>query len=125
MIGSVIAMEPADFQGWLGSGRAWESPVAVGEKLFQDHACSACHQRAAQPRGPALAGLFGRSVELQSGQTVVADEAYIRESIVRPQAKVVAGFEPMMPTYQGLLTEEQLQQLIAYVRSLGTEEQIR
>jgi cytochrome c oxidase subunit 2 len=123
MIGSVIAMEPADFQAWLSGGRAEDSPVAAGNKLFQDLACSTCHRTDSQGRGPMLTNLYGKPVELQSGQRVVADEAYIRESIVNPQAKIVAGFQPVMPTFQGLVTEEQLLQLIAYVRSLSLEGQ--
>jgi cytochrome c oxidase subunit 2 len=118
MIGSVIAMEPADFQAWLSGGSGEDSPVAAGAKLFTDLACVTCHQQESQGRGPALQNLFGQPVTLQDGRTVVADEAYIRESIVNPQAKVVAGFQPLMPTFQGLVTEEQLLQLIAYVRSL-------
>jgi cytochrome c oxidase subunit 2 len=119
MIGSVIAMEPAAYQAWLGGGRAEDSPVAAGAKLFQDLACVTCHRSSAQGRGPVLTNLFGHEVELQGGAKVVADEAYIRESILNPQAKVVAGFQPVMPTFQGLVTEEQLLQLIAYVRSLS------
>lgn len=119
MIGWVIAMEPADYQAWLAGGNASDSPVASGGKLFQDLACSTCHRQDTQGRGPILTNLFGKPVELQSGGTVVADESYIRESIVNPQAKVVAGFQPIMPTFQGLVSEEQLLQLIAYVRSLG------
>ncbi|OFW09011.1 MAG: cytochrome c oxidase subunit II [Acidobacteria bacterium RIFCSPLOWO2_02_FULL_67_36] len=121
MIGSVIAMEPADFQAWLSGGRATDSPLASGEKLFQDLACSTCHRSDTQGRGPMLANLFGKSVELQSGGTAVADEAYLRESIVNPQAKIVAGFQPLMPTFQGLVSEEQILQLIAYVRSLSAQ----
>jgi cytochrome c oxidase subunit II len=121
MIGSVIAMEPADFQDWLSAGRSEDSPVAAGQKLFQDLACSACHRADAPERGPLLTNLFGKTVELQGGGTVVADEAYIRESIVNPQAKIVAGFQPTMPTFQGLVTEEQLLQLVAYVHSLSPQ----
>ena len=121
MIGSVIAMEPADYQAWLAGGNASDSPVAAGGKLFQDLACSTCHKEKEQGRGPVLTNLFGKPVELQSGGTVVADESYIRESIVNPQAKVVAGFQPIMPTFQGLVSEEQLLQLIAYVRSLSQQ----
>jgi cytochrome c oxidase subunit 2 len=120
MIGWVTAMEPADFQTWLAGGAATASPIAAGEKLFQDLVCSSCHLQDAQGRGPALAGVFGKPVQLQGGATVVADEAYLRESIVNPQAKVVAGYQPIMPTFQGLVTEEQLLQLIAYVKSLST-----
>ncbi len=119
MIGTVTAMEPADFQAWLSGGRADESPVAAGEKLFADLTCNTCHLTDTQGRGPMLTNLFGKQVELQGGGTVTVDEAYIRESIVLPQAKVVAGFQPLMPTFQGLVTEEQLLQLIAYVRSLS------
>ena len=119
MIGSVVAMEPQDFQAWLAGGRASESPVAAGEKLFSDLACNTCHRTDSQGRGPMLAGLYGKPVELQDGRTVVADEAYLRESITNPQAKIVAGFQPLMPTFQGLVSEEQLLQLISYVRSLS------
>jgi cytochrome c oxidase subunit 2 len=120
MIGSVIAMEPAEFQQWLGGGPATASPVDAGAKLFTDLACISCHSGASGARGPSLANVFGHEVALQDGSKVLADEAYIRESIVNPQAKIVAGFQPAMPTFQGLVTEEQLLQLIAYVRSLST-----
>ena len=119
MIGTVIAMEPPDFQKWLSGGRAEDSPVAAGAKLFQDLVCNTCHVGDTQARGPVLTGVYGKPVQLQGGATVIADDAYIRESIVNPQAKIVAGFQPIMPTFQGLVTEEQLLQLIAYVRSLG------
>jgi cytochrome c oxidase subunit II len=121
MVGSVIAMAPEDFQAWLSGGGASESPVAAGQKLFQDLACITCHTGDATARGPQLANLYNSTVNLQDGNTVTADDSYIRESIVNPQAKVVAGFQPIMPTFQGLVTEEQLLQLIAYVRSLSQQ----
>jgi len=121
MVGSVIAMEPQAFQAWLGGGGASESPVAQGQKLFSDLSCNTCHLTGSQGRGPMLANVFNKPVELQNGQTVIADEAYLRESIVNPQAKVVAGFQPIMPTFQGLVSEEQLLQLISYVKSLSTQ----
>jgi cytochrome c oxidase subunit II len=121
MIGTVIAMEPPDFQEWLSGGRAADSPVAAGARLFQDLACNTCHMADTRGRGAVLTGVYGNLVQLQGGGTVIADDAYIRESIVNPQAKVVAGFQPIMPTFQGLVTEEQLLQLIAYVRSLGVQ----
>jgi cytochrome c oxidase subunit II len=119
MIGWVYAMEPNEFQAWLGGGDTTQTPAAAGAKLFEDFACSSCHRGDALARAPELKGLFGKSVELQGGGTAVADESYIRESIVQPQAKIVNGFPPIMPTFQGLVSEEQLLQLIAYVRSLG------
>ena len=120
MIGWVYAMEPTAFQAWLSGGPSLsETPAAAGAKLFQDFACSSCHRDDGMAQAPQLKGLFGKTVELQGGATAVADETYIRESIVLPQAKVVNGFQPIMPTFQGLVSEEQLLQLIAYVRSLG------
>jgi cytochrome c oxidase subunit 2 len=121
MIGKVVAMEPADFQAWLAGGRASDSPVAAGEKLFASLACNTCHLTETQGRGPILKNLFGTQVQLQGGGAATFDESYIRESIVLPQAKIVAGFQPIMPTFQGLVTEEQLLQLIAYVRSLSPQ----
>jgi cytochrome c oxidase subunit 2 len=119
MIGSVIAMEPAEYQTWLDGGKAEDSPVDAGAKLFQDLACITCHTEGSGARGPSLTNVAGHEVELQGGAKVVADDAYLRESIVNPQAKIVAGFQPLMPTFQGLVTEEQLLQLIAYVKSLS------
>ena len=121
MIGRVIAMEPSDFQAWLSGGRTEDSPVAAGQKLFTSLACNTCHLSESQGRGPVLTNLFGKQVELQGGGTVTVDEAYLRESIVHPQAKIVAGFQPVMPTFQGLVSEEQLLQLIAYVKSLSPQ----
>ena len=121
MIGSIVVMEPSDFQAWLGGGAASDSPVAAGEKLFTSLACITCHTEGSGARGPVLTGLVGTGVELADGRTVVADDAYLRESIVNPQAKIVAGFQPIMPTFQGLVTEEQLLQLIAYVKSLSKQ----
>lgn len=119
MIGSVVAMEPPEFQQWLSGGRTEDSPAAAGAKLFQDLVCHTCHVGDTQGRGPVLTNVYGNPVQLQDGRTVIADDAYIRESITNPQAKIVAGFQPIMPTFQGLVTEEQLLQLIAYVRSLS------
>jgi cytochrome c oxidase subunit II len=121
MIGWVTAMDPTDFQAWLGGNTGAMSPVAAGAKLFQDLACNTCHLPDGKGRGPVLSGIFGSSVPLQGGGAVTVDEAYVRESIVNPQAKVVAGFQPIMPTFQGLVTEEQLLQLIAYIHSLNEQ----
>jgi cytochrome c oxidase subunit 2 len=123
MIGWVTAMEPAEYQAWLGGGSSGGTMADSGAKLFQDLACSTCHLENGQGRGPVLKGAYGKPVTLQSGQTVTVDDAYIRESVLNPQAKIVAGFQPIMPTFQGLVTEEQLLQLIAYVKSLGGDAQ--
>jgi cytochrome c oxidase subunit 2 len=118
MLGSIVVLEPAAFQAWLAGGASGGSLASAGEKLFQDLACVTCHRADSGQRGPALEGLFGGQVALADGGTALADETYIRESIVTPSAKVVAGYQPIMPTFQGLVSEEQLLQLVAYVRSL-------
>ncbi|HEX7798678.1 MAG TPA: cytochrome c oxidase subunit II [Vicinamibacterales bacterium] len=118
MTGQVVVMEPNDYQNWLSGGAGEGSLAAAGQKLFSDLACNTCHRPDAQGRGPVLQNLFGKTVELASGERVVADEAYIRESILNPHAKITAGFQPIMPTFQGLVTEEQLLELIEYVKSL-------
>jgi len=118
MIGRVVVMEPEAYQTWLAGGPPAESPVAAGEKLFTELNCITCHRPDAAGRGPVLVGIFGRAVKLATGDTVVADEAYVRESIVNPAAKVTAGYQPVMPTFQGQVSEEQVIALIAYVRSL-------
>jgi cytochrome c oxidase subunit 2 len=124
MIGEVVVMEPSDYQAWLTGGAPEGSLASAGQKLFADLACNTCHRPDAQGRGPVLEGLFGKSVPIQGNRRVVADEAYIRESILLPSAKVSAGYQPIMPTFQGLVTEEQLLQLIEYVKSLQTQAEV-
>jgi cytochrome c oxidase subunit 2 len=119
MIGWIDVMDPVEFQAWLSGGSGSESLASAGSKLFAQHACNTCHRPDSLARGPNLEGIFGKTVALQDGRTVTADETYIRESIVMPNAKIVAGFQPIMPTFQGLISEEGLLQLIAYVKSLS------
>jgi cytochrome c oxidase subunit II len=108
MIGWVTAMEPAAYQAWLSGTGGSGSPVETGAKLFQDLACASCHKEDGSGRGPVLKGLFGKEVQLADGQTVTVDEAYVRESILNPKARIASGFQPIMPTFQGLVSEEQL-----------------
>jgi len=119
MIGWVTAMDPAEYQAWLSGGSSGGSMADNGAKLFQDLACASCHLENGQGRGPSMVGAYGRGVKLSTGQTVMMDDAYVRESILSPQAKIVAGFQPLMPTFKGLVTEEQILQLTAYIKSLG------
>jgi len=123
MTGEVVVMEPTEYQAWLSGGSGEGSLASAGEKLFQDLACNTCHRPDAQGRGPVLQGLFGKTQVLQSGESVVVDEAYVRESILNPGARITAGFQPIMPAFQGLVSEEQLLQLIEYVKSLQTQPQ--
>jgi len=121
MTGEVVVMEPAEYQAWLSGGVQGGSMADAGQKLFVDLACNTCHRPDAQGRGPVLDGLLGKTVALQGGGTVVADEAYLRESILNPSAKITNGYQPIMPTFQGLVSEEQLLQLIEYVKSLQAQ----
>jgi cytochrome c oxidase subunit 2 len=118
MVGWVTVMEPAEYQNWLSGGAAKGSMSEAGQALFDRLGCSGCHHPEGTGRGPSLAGLYSKQVELDNGQTVVADEGYIRESILNPRAKITAGYQPIMPTFQGQVSEEQLLQLIAYIKSL-------
>jgi cytochrome c oxidase subunit II len=117
MIGRIVAMDPDDYEQWLAGGTG-ATPAAGGEKLFADLACNTCHKPDTGGRGPVLHGVAGKPVQLADGSTVVADDNYLRESIMNPQAKIVAGYQPLMPTFQGLVSEEGIMQLIAYIKSL-------
>jgi len=119
MIGSVIVQEPDEYERWLAGGVQGESMEAAGERLFQANGCVTCHLADGTGRAPSLLAVYGAPVHLTDGQTVTADDAYVRESILSPNAKIVLGYKPIMPSFQGQLTEEQISDLIAYIRSLG------
>ena len=122
MIGRVIVMEPVDFERWLGGGAAGASSADLGAKLFQSFACNTCHRPDGTGQGPSLVGVFGKPVKLEGGRTVTANEDYIRESVVNPHAKLTAGYKPVMPTFKGLISEEGILQIIAYIKSLERQE---
>jgi cytochrome c oxidase subunit II len=119
MIGWVYAMNPHDYQLWLQDGAAEGSLASTGEKLFHQYGCANCHHFSGHGRAPNLQDLYGRTVALSGGGAVIADETYIRESILQPRSKIVEGFQTIMPTFEGLLSEEQVIQLISYIKSLG------
>jgi cytochrome c oxidase subunit 2 len=124
MIGWVEVMEPTDYQKWLAGGTEG-SLASQGEKLFQKYACNTCHTNDATARGPVLVGLYGTPVTLSDDKVVVADDNYIRESILNPQAQIVKGFGPIMPTFQGQLNEEDLLKLLAYIKSLAPPAKVK
>jgi cytochrome c oxidase subunit II len=149
MIGSVTVMDPAEYESWLTTGNAAPieatatgsavqtgtatgaapvaeaaaggsaTPVQIGAKLFQEKACFTCHLSTPGGIGPILANVPGHEIELASGEKVIADDGYLRESILTPMAKVVKGYPPAMPTFQGQLSEEQVMALIAYIKSMA------
>jgi cytochrome c oxidase subunit 2 len=118
MIGTVHVMEAADYQAWLSGGGGGGTLAQRGERLFSELACNTCHIGDGSGRGPSLRNKFGTQEQLANGSLVNIDESYVRESILTPQRKVVAGFQPLMPTFQGLVNEESVMALIEYVKSL-------
>lgn len=121
MIGRVIVQSPEDYAEWVTGGEE-EPPEVAGRRVLETYRCNSCHQNDSVNRAPSLEGLLGSRVPLAGGGTVVADEAYIRESILNPQARVVAGYEPVMPTFAGQISEEEIFEIIAYLRSQSREQ---
>ena len=117
MTGRVVVMTPADYGRWLASGPAQPSMAQYGFALFRQLGCSGCHDARSTIHAPLLDGIYGRTTHLQDGRTVVADASYLRDSILVPGRDVVAGFEPVMPSYAGQVSEEDIQALIAYLQS--------
>ena len=117
MGGWVTVMEPDEYAAWLAGTSATGDPVALGAKLYNDLACGTCHLPDGKGRGPSYNGVYGSKVKLADGSTVIADDAYIRESILQSNAKIVAGFQPVMPSFQGLVSEDQILALTAYIKA--------
>ena len=122
MIGTITVQEPADFQAWLNNTTRDTSPAVAGGRLFSVLGCASCHAQSAQARGPSLEGIYGKQETLDNGQKVLVDDAYIHESILQPNAKRVAAYEAVMPTFQGQVNEEQISELIAYIKSIGPQQ---
>jgi cytochrome c oxidase subunit II len=122
MIGWVYVMEPQDYANWLAGGEKTESMAQEGERLFTQFGCDSCHVSDGTGRGPSLAGVYGKPEQLAGGETRVVDESLISEAIRVPNSVHVAGRQQIMPTYQGQLNDDQMLQLIAYIKSLGSQE---
>jgi cytochrome c oxidase subunit 2 len=122
MIGRIVVLSPVDYEKWM-EGRLDKtgSMSDQGQKVFTKFKCDTCHTQAATSKAPTLKGLFGKTVKLKDGSEVKADEAYLRESVVKPHARIVDGYDTSMPTFQGQITEEEVLQVIAYIKSLGQE----
>ncbi len=122
MRGKFVVMRPDDYARWLTQQPEGDDLAHEGAKLFVSQGCSGCHAASSNVHAPRLAGLYGRAVQLADGRTVTADDAYIRDSILQPKRDVVAGFEPIMPSFKGLLDDGEIQSLTAYIRSLQEEQ---
>jgi cytochrome c oxidase subunit II len=121
MGGWVVVMSPADYQDWLIRGRPDSTLVQVGERLFRELGCSGCHEGKSVVRAPPLQGVFGKPVPLSNGEVVTADEGYLRDSILFPAKQIVGGYTNDMPSFRGRVSEEQLLQIVAYLKSLGAQ----
>jgi cytochrome c oxidase subunit 2 len=119
MVGNIVVQEPAQYAAWM-NGSSTGPLSASGEKIFSELGCATCHRSDAQGRGPNLQGVYGKPVQLEDGRTVTADENYLRECILDPNSKRVKGFQPIMPTFQGLVSEEQVNDLVAYIKAIST-----
>jgi cytochrome c oxidase subunit 2 len=119
MIGTIYVMEPAEHAKWLAGQPAPDSLVAAGERAFRNRGCSGCHAPNSAIRAPLLDGIYGKKVPLADGTLATADDQYLRDSILLPNKQISAGYEPIMPTFQGQISEEELNAIIAYLKSLG------
>jgi cytochrome c oxidase subunit 2 len=119
MVGSVFVLEPAEHARWLSEQPPPDSLVAAGEKAFRNRGCSGCHAPNAAIRAPLLEGIYGKRVPLSDSTLVTADEQYLRDSILLPNKQIAAGYEPIMPTFSGQISDEELNAIIAYLKSLG------
>jgi cytochrome c oxidase subunit 2 len=121
MTGRVVVLEGAEFERWLGRQDVTGTLATEGAKLFRELGCSGCHGNGSAVRAPPLEGLYGKPVPLQDGTFAVADEGYLRDSILLPRSQVVAGYEPVMPSFAGRVGEDDLIRLVAYIKSLADE----
>jgi cytochrome c oxidase subunit 2 len=122
MIGRVVVMQPRAYENWLKTGEQTESIVRAGERLFHDRGCSGCHALNSKFHAPLLQGLYRNPVPLADGTVVTADDQYLRDSILQPAKQISAGYENIMPSFSGHLSEEEIMQLIAYVKAIGKQE---
>src|ERR1700712_363146 len=120
MIGEVTAMTPEDYQKWTQESTSGTSLAQNGERLFASMGCNACHNGTAAARGPNLAGVYGASLTLTNGSQVLVNDAYLRDAILNPSQHVTAGYAPIMPTYQGQISEDGLIDLVEYIKTLKT-----
>lgn len=125
MVGHVIVLTPAEYQAWLTKGQPGSTLAQSGENLFRELGCSGCHVGKSVVRAPPLEGLFGKPVPLSDREVVTADEGYLRDSILYPAKQIVAGYTNDMPSFRGKVSEEELLQIIAYIKSLGSQTPVR
>jgi cytochrome c oxidase subunit 2 len=121
MRGRIVVMRQDEYAAWLTAQPEGDDLAHEGAALFVSRGCSGCHAVSSNVHAPKLSGLYGRAVQLADGRSVAADDAYLRDSILQPKRDIAAGYEPIMPSYAGLLGDGEIQSLIAYIRSLRNE----
>ena len=125
MIGDVVVMTPDDYKKWLAGSTSGASLAQNGERLFASLSCTACHNSRPDARGPSLANVYGSKLTLTSGQQITADDAYLREAILNPSQHVTQGYAPIMPTYQGQVSEEGVIALVEYIKNLDSDYRVQ
>jgi cytochrome c oxidase subunit 2 len=125
MIGDIVVLTPEDYRKWLASSTSGASLAQNGERLFASLSCAACHNSRPDARGPSLANVYGAKLPLATGGTVTADDAYLREAILNPSQHVTQGYAPIMPTYQGQISEEGVIALVEYIKNLDSSYRIQ
>ncbi len=125
MIGEVTVLTPEDYQKWTQGSTSGMSLAQNGERLFASMGCNACHSGSAAARGPNLSGVFGSKLQLTNGSEVLVNEAYLRDAILNPSQHVTAGYAPIMPTYQGQVSEDGLIDLVEYIKGLDSNYRVQ
>lgn len=125
MTGRIVVVQKDAYARWLAAQLEGDGLAKEGETVFRERGCSGCHSGTSKVHAPDLNGLYGRKVQLADGRTVTADEAYLRDSMLKPRQDVAAGFEPIMPSYAGILSDGEIISLTAYIRSLSGKEENR
>jgi cytochrome c oxidase subunit 2 len=125
MIGEVVVLTPEDYKKWLEGSTSGASLAQNGERLFSSLSCTACHNTRPDARGPSLANVYGSTLTLTNGQQITADDAYLREAILNPSQHITQGFAPIMPTYQGQISEEGVIDLVEYIKNLDSDYRVQ
>ncbi|HEY4355365.1 MAG TPA: cytochrome c oxidase subunit II [Acidobacteriaceae bacterium] len=125
MIGEVTVLTPADYEKWLQQSNSGMSLAQNGERLFASMGCNSCHSGNAAARGPSLAGVYGSKLTLTDGSQVLVNDAYLRDAILSPSQHITAGYAPLMPTYQGQISEDGLIDLVEYIKNMQTNYRVQ
>jgi cytochrome c oxidase subunit 2 len=125
MIGEVTVLTPADYEKWTQESTSGMSLAQNGERLFASMGCNACHSGNAAARGPNLAGVYGSKLQLTNGSEVLVNDAYLRDAILNPSQHITAGYAPIMPTYQGQISEDGLIDLVEYIKNMQSNYRVQ